>query len=112
VKPRHSNPTLSAKHSYVLRQVMKKFFVYILHSESGNRFYIGQTDNLGERLSRHNSGYEHSTKPYIPWKLICSIEKSTRGDAMILEKKLKNLNSEDLKKFILKYSNGTVGREA
>jgi putative endonuclease len=96
-----SNPTLSAD--------MKKFFIYILYSESSNRFYIGQTINLTDRLSRHNSGYEHSTKPYIPWKLVCCIDKNVRGDAMILEKKLKNLNSEDLKKFILKYSSDIEG---
>jgi putative endonuclease len=92
--------------------VTAKFFVYILYSESGNRFYIGQTNNLTERLSRHNSGYEHSTKPYIPWRLVCFVEKSNRGEGVILEKKLKNLNSEDLKKFILKYSMSNEGREA
>ena len=41
--------------------------------------------------------------------MIGSIEKGTRSEAMILEKKLKNLNTEDLKKFILKH---IVGREA
>jgi putative endonuclease len=56
-------------------------------------------------MERHNNGIEKSTKPYIPWQLIGFIEKSSRSEAMALEKKLKNLNSEDLKKFIEKYFN-------
>jgi putative endonuclease len=47
---------------------------------------------------------EKSTAPYIPWVKVLVIEKPTRSEAMILEKKLKNLNSEDLRKFITKYS--------
>jgi putative endonuclease len=31
-----------------------KFIVYILFSESKNRFYIGFTSNLEQRLIRHN----------------------------------------------------------
>lgn len=79
------------------------FFVYILYSEKGNRYYIGQTSDVEARLHRHNSGYEKSTLPYMPWKLLCKIEKPNRSEAMILERKLKNLNTEDLRKFILKY---------
>lgn len=85
------------------------YYVYILYSENHNRFYIGQTNDLSNRLFRHNSGFEKSTTPYKPWVLVGSIEKHTRSEAMILEKKLKNLNSEDLKKFITKH---LVGREA
>jgi putative endonuclease len=44
-----------------------------------------------------------ATSPYIPWKIVCLIEKDSRSAAMILEKKLKNLNTEKLKNFILKY---------
>ena len=79
------------------------YYVYVLYSEKAGRYYIGQTVDLRSRIERHNSGIEHSTKPYLPWKLVCSIAKTTRGDAMILERKLKNLNSEDLRKFIEKY---------
>lgn len=80
------------------------FFVYILYSEEHNRYYIGQTSDVTTRVKRHNSGLEKSTSPYKPWKLICSLEKKSRSEGMILERKLKNLNTEDLKKFIAKYS--------
>ena len=88
------------------------FFVYILFSEPPNRYYIGQTNDLWDRLDRHNSGYEKATGPYAPWELVCYIEKATRSEAVILERKLKNLNTEDLKKFIEKYKNKiSLGKE-
>ena len=82
------------------------YYVYILYSDKGRRYYIGQTENLENRLKRHNSKLELSTSPYVPWELILTISKKSRSEAMILEKKLKNLNSEDLIKFIIKYKDG------
>jgi putative endonuclease len=80
------------------------YFVYILYSETFNRFYIGQTNDIESRLSRHNSGTERATQPYRPWIIKWFVEKSTRAEAMQLEKKLKNLSGERLIKFINKYS--------
>jgi putative endonuclease len=80
------------------------FYVYILYSQVHDRYYIGQTDNVGERLQRHNNGYEKSTSSFIPWAIKFVIEKQTRGEAMILEKKIKNLNRKKLLLFIEKYS--------
>ena len=65
------------------------FFVYILFSESLGRYYVGQTNNLDDRLIRHNSGLVKSTKIGIPWGLVCFFEVSTRSEAMLLEKKIK-----------------------
>jgi putative endonuclease len=86
------------------------FFVYILYSASHDIYYVGQTSDLAERIKRHNSGSEKFTSPCCPWVLKCSIEKKTRSEAVILEKKLKNLNREKLIKFINKYSQ--PGRDA
>ncbi|WP_414672810.1 GIY-YIG nuclease family protein [Lacibacter sp.] len=79
------------------------FFVYILYSMTYDRFYVGQTQDINERLKRHNNGYEDATSPYIPWELRCCIEKENRSEAMILERKLKNMNREKLWLFISKY---------
>ena len=79
------------------------FYVYILYSDRYDRFYIGQTEDIDARLYRHNNGYEKATSPYIPWKLTCCIEKATRSETVLLEKKLKNLNREKLLAFIAKY---------
>ena len=78
--------------------------VYILYSLVHDRYYIGQTENIDKRIERHNAGTEKSTAPYIPWDLIWSTEKSTRAEAVLLERKLKNLSRNRLKTFIEKYS--------
>lgn len=80
------------------------YWVYVLFSDNFNRFYIGQTSNLSERLRRHNGGWEKSTSRFGPWRMVCKIRKDSRSEAMVLERKLKNLNTEDLNKFIAKYS--------
>ena len=79
------------------------FYTYILFSISHNRFYIGQSADIEQRITFHNKGNVKSTKPFIPWEIVGYIEKPTRTEALVLERKLKNLNTEDLKKFILKY---------
>jgi putative endonuclease len=79
------------------------FYVYILYTEKFDKFYIGQTDDVTNRLHRHNSGYEKATKPYIPWVMVWYTEKPSRAEAMQLEKKLKNLSKERIRDFIKKY---------
>lgn len=46
------------------------FFVYILCSKQNNKYYIGQTQNLEDRVLKHNSGEVKSTKPYVPWEMV------------------------------------------
>jgi len=82
------------------------FFVYILYSVMYDRYYIGQTQSVQDRLKRHNHGLEKATSPYIPWELVIYVEKASRAEAMILEKKLKNLNRARLHAFIAKYRSG------
>jgi putative endonuclease len=95
---RHSNPFLSAS------MVKLIFYVYILYTEKFDKYYIGQTKDLDNRLELHNAGFVISTKPYLPWKLTLAIQKESRSEAMILEKKLKNLNRQKLLAFIEKYT--------
>ena len=46
------------------------FLTYILQSQKSNRFYIGHTNDLLDRLSRHNSGKVVSTKNKGPWQVV------------------------------------------
>ncbi|MCX6328100.1 MAG: GIY-YIG nuclease family protein [Bacteroidia bacterium] len=85
------------------------YWVYILYSESTGSYYKGQTQDIEERIIRHNNGYEKSTKKGIPWKLIWKTEKADRSSAMILEKKLKNMTRSKLIDFINKYNERGVG---
>lgn len=81
-----------------------QFFVYILYSDAFDKYYVGQTNDIKDRLNRHNNGYEKSTSPFVPWKIIWFTEKLTRAEAVSLEKKLKNLSKARILQFIEKYS--------
>ena len=37
------------------------YFIYILYSESANKYYVGHTDNLERRLFEHNNGMTRFT---------------------------------------------------
>jgi putative endonuclease len=65
------------------------YTVYILFSKNSLKYYTGQTDNLENRLCRHNSGLSLSTKSAKPWNLIYQIKFSTHSEAMLLEQKIK-----------------------
>jgi len=69
------------------------YFVYILKSEKDNRYYYGQTQDLNNRLSDHNSGKVKYTKHILPWRLFAYKQLESRSEAMKYEKMLKNLHS-------------------
>jgi len=69
------------------------FFVYLLKSEKDNSFYIGQTNNLKTRLDYHNRGRSQYTKSKRPWIMIAHKMCQSRSEAMIEEKRLKNLKN-------------------
>jgi len=65
------------------------FFVYILYSKSADRYYVGQSENLEQRLQFHNSGGVFSTKPYGSWELKYTENFRTRSEAMRREREIK-----------------------
>ncbi|MCZ8354350.1 MAG: GIY-YIG nuclease family protein [Cyclobacteriaceae bacterium] len=68
----------------------KMFVVYILYSDITSRFYIGQTDDLINRLKEHNAGETPSIKNGKPWRVVWSVQVSSRSEAVMLETKIKN----------------------
>ena len=68
---------------------VEMFVVYILFSDKLNKYYVGSTNNLEDRMYRHNSGQGKFTKKGIPWRLIATIEQKTRPEAVRLEVKIK-----------------------
>lgn len=46
------------------------YYVYVIESIKKGNLYIGFTNDLRQRLKKHNQGLNKSTKPYIPWNLI------------------------------------------
>ena len=66
------------------------YTVYAISSETRNYIYVGMTSNLGRRLEAHNKGYERTTKPYRPFRLIYKEVHPTRESARKREKYFKS----------------------
>jgi len=69
-----------------------KAYVYLLISFKDQETYLGSTNDLGRRISEHNSGKCKSTKQRGPLKLIYSEEYDNIEDARVREKYLKTKN--------------------
>ena len=69
--------------------------VYVLKNPQG-RLYIGQTENLAQRLAQHQNGKARWTKTRGPWKLVPQEAYPSRAEAMRRERALKSgrLNQE------------------
>jgi putative endonuclease len=48
----------------------KCYFVYVLWSQAGHRFYIGISDDPERRLEQHNESARGWTRRYRPWILV------------------------------------------
>mgnify|MGYP002795451432 CR=1 FL=1 len=74
------------------------FFIYILHSLSFDKFYIGYTDNPKRRFLEHNeSTFSTYTSKFRPWKMVALFKVTgSRPEALRIEKFLKNQKSKSL----------------
>ena len=84
------------------------YLVYILYSKKLNRFYVGQTIDLQNRVEEHNNGESPYTSTGTPWTLIWSTVKSSFRETELLEQKLKNLSRTRKIRFMLKYLEGVA----
>ena len=65
------------------------FWAYMLHCNAG-RLYVGHTDDLEKRIWQHETGsIPGFTRNYLPVKLVCCQEFSTRDEAKTAEKQIK-----------------------
>jgi putative endonuclease len=71
------------------------FFVYALKSITRDYIYVGLTSDLVSRIERHNKGYERTTKPYAPFRLIYSENFLDRASARKREKYFKSGQGKD-----------------
>ena len=70
------------------------FTVYAIKSTTHNFIYVGMTENLEERLSRHNNGYVQSTKNFRPFTLINQEQAVDGTQARIREKYFKSTSGK------------------
>jgi putative endonuclease len=60
---------------------VKMFYTYILISEVDGTHYYGHTNDLIERLKKHNLGKVRYTKGRRPWKIVYSESFNTKSEA-------------------------------
>ena len=70
------------------------YFVYAIKSEFKDWIYVGISNDIDRRLKQHNAGYNRSTKPYRPFKLIYSEKLSNRISARKREQYLKSTSGK------------------
>ncbi len=67
------------------------YYVYILQSiNNPDKFYVGYTTNIKNRLIKHNEGGVASTAKYKPWKIKNAISFVEKDKALTFEKYLKS----------------------
>jgi predicted GIY-YIG superfamily endonuclease len=66
-------------------------YVYILQSiVCPDRYYVGVTGDISDRLAKHNAGDVSYTSKYLPWQLKTYIAFSDKTQAYAFEKYLKS----------------------
>ena len=83
----------------------KMFFVYIIYSASADRYYIGQTDNLADRLRHHLEGISPYTSTAKDWVLVYKEEFPSRTDAIKRENEIKRKKSRKYIEWLLAETN-------
>ncbi len=67
-----------------------EFVVYILYAEKYNKYYVGYTSHLIERMKSHNFLGHGFTKRYRPWVVIHVEFFTSKTEALQREKFLKS----------------------
>lgn len=70
-----------------------EYYLYILYSKSGDRFYKGSSDNPHRRLTYHNTIEKGFTSRYRPWELVFIKKYPDKRTAREAEQKVKKWKS-------------------
>ncbi len=71
-------------------------YIYILHSKSASKYYVGSSEDPFKRLEKHNtSSFNTFTSKYRPWVLVAVFKASqARGKAEQVERFIKKQKSK------------------
>ena len=80
------------------------YYVYIIQSGIDGTYYTGSTDNLEDRIVRHNQGRSKYTKSKRPWQLVYSEEHPDRSAAVRRENEIKSKKKRSYIEFLVRTS--------
>jgi len=69
------------------------YYTYILYSTKIDKYYIGYSADLEERLRKHNTNNKSFTGKTNDWKIVYSEVFGSKAEAMDREKQIKNWKS-------------------
>ena len=81
--------------------MVNMYVVYILESTRNGRHYVGMTSDLEDRLRRHNTGNNRSTKSGAPWKVVHVEMYPNKAEAWSREQKIKSYKGGEAFKKLL-----------
>jgi putative endonuclease len=72
-------------------------YVYIIYSETADKYYVGSTTNPEGRLQAHNHPMNKGwTKRHQPWELVYTQGYTTKVEAEAQERKIKSYKSKKM----------------
>ncbi|MBN1649957.1 MAG: GIY-YIG nuclease family protein, partial [Bacteroidales bacterium] len=86
-------PTLKIKALQKCEAFFMKHYFYILFSKKLNKYYIGSTYDLVERLRKHNSNHKGFTGKIGDWKVVYSEIFDSKISALARERQVKKWKS-------------------
>ncbi len=72
------------------------FYTYILHSKSLDKYYIGMSEDPIARLEKHLQKHKGFTAKAKDWKIVYSEKFSSKTQALLKEKTIKNWKSKKM----------------
>ncbi len=72
------------------------FYTYILYSKNIDKFYVGYSSNLEERICKHNNKHKGFTNQTQDWEIVFSKAFQTKIEAQSCEKKIKSWKSRKM----------------
>jgi putative endonuclease len=86
--------------------------VYILYSLSLEQYYVGSSNNIDDRVFRHNNSGSRSTKKAKDWVLMYTEEYPSRPEAVRREQEIKKKKSRKYKEMLIRNAGQSVPEDA
>ena len=80
---------------------MAEFYLYILYSDTRDKYYVGSCDSLERRLADHNAGRSSFTRTGKPWKLKYHEIYKSRSEARSRELEVKKKKSRKYIEYLI-----------
>ena len=77
-------------------------WVYIIYSESRDRYYIGASMNPDARLHKHNCSHKGYTAVGKPWRIVYTEEHPSKTSALKRERQLKGWKNRERLEALIK----------